>query len=310
MKLFKPISFNDIHLQNEFSRSFVYAYNNSNLRYRRTYLRDSSIDTVQYTLHNINTLCDVSQYKLVKPKLSWLDITNKNTWDIICSCTDIINILDNDKYTDVINWDLVSKYQPLTTGLVEIFREKINFELLSYNQRADINVFYEFSDQVNWNIISSWIDISRYDVSEIQELLNWSIISSRLWDYDTISMYDEYIDFKIIQYALYDPYTIVHYIDRMDTSIVSQNVPIDSFEFIDIVKDVVDWKIISARRLDHQFIMRYVKYIDFSILSTKYVTEETLDECSNLINWTKVFYNNKISCTVKSNFRNKMWWIK
>ena len=106
------------------------------------------------------------------------------------------------KYSDILDFDAISKHQFLTESFIEEHQDKVNWEYISKYQKLSESFIEKFQDKVYWTSISMYQKLSESFISKYQNILPLSTVST----YQKLS--DEFIK---INYRIFDKKIISKY---------------------------------------------------------------------------------------------------
>ena len=99
------------------------------------------------------------------------EFENKVDWDYISRYQPLSEDFIRE-FQDKVNWISISCYQHLSENFIKEFKEKVDWYCVSYNQHLSEDFIKEFKEKVNWNCISQFQQLSEAFIKEFKEKVN------------------------------------------------------------------------------------------------------------------------------------------
>ena len=126
------------------------------------------------------------------------------------------------------------------------FKDKVNWNYISWSQKLSEKFISEFKDKVNWNYISSYQKLSEKFITEFKDKVDWYCIS----------LYQKLSEKFITEFK-----------DKVDWYCISLSQKL-SEEFITEFKDKVYWNYISSyQKLSEEFISEFKDKVNIKLYS-------------------------------------------
>lgn len=178
-------------------------------------------------------------------------------------------------YRDVIDWHMLSIYQTFTTEFFNEFSLYINWESASRHQKLTIESLQTYKSLINWDLISVRDD---YLTEEILDVFSNEIT----WEYVKL------LDFSD------------HFLATHKDVINWTNVSFSNIQRYENYKEDVDWVRLSYHEdLTEDFMRRNQERLNWNFLSSHQImTDEFVGEFEDRVNIeTRNFFNNRRSST-------------
>jgi len=81
------------------------------------------------------------------------------------------------KFKNKVNWNYISSNQKLSENFIREFQNRVNWEYISIYQKLSEDFIREFKNQINWSYISKYQNLPEDFIREFENRVNWEYIS-------------------------------------------------------------------------------------------------------------------------------------
>ena len=263
----------------------------------------------------LNTILDLDsnfiEQNYDKP-WDWYNIMKQKILSIDCLIK-ITNFLTNNEM------DILCEKQILNNEYIDLYNDKINWNLICKYQKLDIDLIKKYKHLINWNVISEFQEISYGLITSFDNELNWTIIlnTKKYMDKCLIEKYHTEINWNDIHYFNNVPEKIlILYKDIIDWNKFNYEIKLCN-ETINIIYDKLNiYKILQYNEINVNTFIVLKHYVDennnfdidweyFYMKNNFILDDKKIYFFHTFVNWISILKKQKLSQNIMDIFYNE-----